>query len=47
MLDTPDGVWSCENLFECTKVCPRDIKVTKNINLTKREITERKEGKKA
>ena len=38
MLDTPDGVWCCENHFECTRVCPRGIKVTKNINLTKREI---------
>jgi len=37
-LDNPDGVWACENLFECTRVCPRGIKVTKNINLTKRRI---------
>ena len=37
---SPDGVWSCDNYFECTKVCPRDIKVTKDINLTKRRITE-------
>ena len=37
-LDTADGVWPCENHFECTRVCPRDIKVTKLINLTKREI---------
>ena len=40
VLDHPDGVWSCDNYFECTKVCPRDIKVTKDINLTKRRITE-------
>jgi succinate dehydrogenase / fumarate reductase iron-sulfur subunit len=38
-LDTPDGVWACENHFNCTRVCPRDIKVTKNINLTKKRIT--------
>ena len=38
VLDTPNGVWSCENHFECTRVCPRGIKVTKLINLTKREI---------
>jgi len=37
-LDDPNGVWPCENHFECTRVCPRDIKVTKLINLTKREI---------
>ena len=38
-LDHPDGVWPCENRFECTRVCPRGIKVTKLINLTKRDIT--------
>jgi len=38
VLDSPDGVWGCENHFECTRVCPRGIKVTKNINLTKRRI---------
>ena len=37
-LDLPDGVWPCENHFECTRVCPRGIKITKLINLTKREI---------
>jgi succinate dehydrogenase / fumarate reductase iron-sulfur subunit len=37
-LDQPDGVWACENHFECTRVCPRGIKVTKNINLTKRRL---------
>jgi succinate dehydrogenase / fumarate reductase iron-sulfur subunit len=39
-LDRPDGVWACENLFECTRACPRGIKVTKNINLTKRRLKE-------
>lgn len=38
VLDHPDGVWSCENHFECTRACPRGIKVTKLINLTKRKI---------
>jgi len=38
VLDHPDGVWACDNHFECTKVCPREIKVTKLINLTKRKI---------
>ena len=37
-LDRPDGVWACENHFECTRVCPRSIKITKSINLTKRRI---------
>ena len=39
-LDYPDGIWPCENRFECTRVCPRNIKVTKLINQTKRKITE-------
>ena len=39
VLDHPDGVWSCDNHFECTKVCPRGIKITKLINLTKRKIS--------
>ncbi len=43
VLDRPDGVWPCESRFECTRVCPRGIKVTKLINLTKREIQRHKE----
>jgi succinate dehydrogenase / fumarate reductase iron-sulfur subunit len=43
ILDHPDGVWACENHFQCTRVCPRGIKVTKNINLSKRRITKAKE----
>ncbi|MHC4283945.1 MAG: succinate dehydrogenase iron-sulfur subunit, partial [Planctomycetota bacterium] len=43
VLDKANGVWPCENHFECTRVCPRGIKVTKNINLTKREIKTLKE----
>jgi succinate dehydrogenase / fumarate reductase iron-sulfur subunit len=39
-LDYPDGIWPCENRFECTRVCPRKIKVTKLINRTKRKISE-------
>jgi succinate dehydrogenase / fumarate reductase iron-sulfur subunit len=30
-LDAPGGVSACENHFDCTKVCPRGIKVTKII----------------
>ena len=26
-LDYPDGIWPCESRFECTRVCPRNIKV--------------------
>ncbi len=44
VLDQPDGVWGCENHFECTKVCPRGIKVTKLINQTKRSLKDYKEA---
>lgn len=37
-VDYPDGVWSCVNYFECTRVCPKSIPVTKSINIMKREI---------
>ncbi len=37
-VDTPDGAWGCENHFECTRVCPKEIPVTKSINAIKREI---------
>lgn len=37
-LDSPNGVWPCGNHFECTKACPRSIKITKRINETKRLI---------
>lgn len=37
-LDYPDGAWGCVNHFECTRACPKEIPVTKSINLIKREI---------
>ncbi|MHC4882259.1 MAG: succinate dehydrogenase iron-sulfur subunit [Planctomycetota bacterium] len=43
VLDNKNGVWACEGHFNCTKVCPRGIKVTKNINLIKRELKKDKE----
>jgi len=44
VLDNPNGVWACENHFECTRVCPRGIKITKHINHTKRRIKSSHEG---
>jgi succinate dehydrogenase / fumarate reductase, iron-sulfur subunit len=37
-LDGQEGVQACENHFDCTKVCPRGIKITKTINEVKREL---------
>jgi succinate dehydrogenase / fumarate reductase, iron-sulfur subunit len=44
VLDDPRGAWACENHFDCTRVCPREIKVTKNINATKSVLNKHKEG---
>jgi succinate dehydrogenase / fumarate reductase, iron-sulfur subunit len=40
-VDSPDGAWGCVNYFECTRVCPKEIPVTKSINRIKREIREK------
>lgn len=37
-LNEPNSVWPCVNYFECTRVCPKSIPVTKSINFMKREI---------
>ncbi len=37
-LNEPNGVWPCQNYFECTRVCPKNIPITKSINFMKREI---------
>jgi succinate dehydrogenase / fumarate reductase, iron-sulfur subunit len=42
ILDRPQGAWGCQNHFNCTRVCPREIKVTKNINAIKRTIEKAK-----
>ncbi|VEN73556.1 succinate dehydrogenase, FeS subunit [Candidatus Desulfarcum epimagneticum] len=43
-LDREDGAWACQNHFECTKRCPRSIKITKRINQTKRIIDSAQKG---
>ena len=37
-IDIADGVWACVNHFECTRVCPKEIPITKSINAIKKEI---------
>jgi len=44
-LDSPNGLWPCTNHFECTRVCPRGIKITKRINETKRKIQKYRESR--
>ncbi len=41
-MDYPDGVWACLNHYECTRVCPKEIPVTKEINFIKAEIKKSK-----
>jgi len=36
-IDFANGVWSCENFFDCTRACPKKIPVTRCINTLKRE----------
>ena len=40
-LNEPNSVWPCVNYFECTRVCPKSIPITKSINFMKREIKKR------
>jgi succinate dehydrogenase / fumarate reductase iron-sulfur subunit len=44
MLDAPEGVWPCQNHFQCTRACPRLIKITRRINQTKKMIQKYREG---
>ncbi|MFZ2446651.1 MAG: succinate dehydrogenase iron-sulfur subunit [Syntrophobacteraceae bacterium] len=37
-LNEPNSVWPCVNYYECTRVCPKNIPITKSINVMKREI---------
>lgn len=38
VLDFPDGIWPCQNFYQCTRVCPRRIKITELINKIKEKI---------
>jgi len=43
ILDRPDGIWPCQNHFDCTRQCPRSIKITKQINQIKNLIKDYRE----
>lgn len=45
LLDHKDGAWGCQTKWWCTKVCPKEIPVTREIALIKKRITENKKGK--
>ena len=44
-LNEQNSVWPCVNYFECTRVCPKNIPITKSINFMKREIKKQLPGK--
>jgi succinate dehydrogenase / fumarate reductase iron-sulfur subunit len=50
VLEKPHGVWSCKSYYQCTRVCPKKIRVTEAILQTKKKILqelhpkERQEG---
>jgi len=46
LLDNKDGAWGCQTKWMCTKVCPKEIPVTKQIFEIKKRILESKKGKK-
>ncbi|KCZ71547.1 succinate dehydrogenase and fumarate reductase iron-sulfur protein [Candidatus Methanoperedens nitroreducens] len=45
LLDNKDGAWGCQTRWWCTKVCPKEIPVTKQIAQIKKRIIESKKGK--
>jgi len=40
LLDRKEGAWGCQTLWKCTKVCPKEIPVTKQIGQIKKQIYE-------
>lgn len=40
ILEKPHGVWSCKSYYQCTRVCPKKIRVTEAILRTKKKILE-------
>lgn len=46
LVDYPDGAWACVNYYECTRSCPKEIPVTKYINMVKHEIQKSRDANK-
>ena len=46
LLDNKNGVWGCQTKWMCTKVCPKEIPVTKEIFDVKKHILDSKKNKK-
>ena len=46
LLDDKDGAWGCQTKWMCTRVCPKEIPVTKEIFEVKKRILESREVKK-
>lgn len=46
LLDNKDRAWGCQTKWMCTKVCPKEIPVTKEIFEVKKRILESRKSKK-
>jgi len=38
ILEKPHGIWHCKSYYQCTRVCPKKIRVTEAILQTKKKI---------
>lgn len=36
--NTPDGIWRCRTIFNCTEVCPKEIPITRHLSDLKRAL---------
>lgn len=46
VMEKPHGIWSCQTYYMCTRVCPKQIKVTEAILKTKKSIFQEFHSKK-
>jgi succinate dehydrogenase / fumarate reductase iron-sulfur subunit len=46
LINQPSGIWRCHNIFNCTEVCPKEIKVTQHIVDLKKLVVKKKLFKK-
>ena len=45
VLDKAHGIWSCKSYYQCTRVCPKGIRVTEAILRTKKKILQEARSK--
>jgi succinate dehydrogenase / fumarate reductase iron-sulfur subunit len=45
LIEQPHGVWSCKSYYQCTRVCPKGIRVTEAILRIKKKILQEQASK--